>query len=58
VEEGAYSFTFLVPYQGGEITLSQQVRADNRGVFTGSVSLPSDASNARRTTGEKVVRRL
>jgi hypothetical protein len=46
VEEGAYSFTFLVPYQGGEITLSQQVRADNRGVFTGSVSLPSDARNA------------
>lgn len=38
-----YAFTFLVPFQGGDITLSQEVRADNRGVFTAGVSLPSDA---------------
>ncbi|WP_327137423.1 hypothetical protein OG585_27515 [Streptomyces sp. NBC_01340] len=38
-----YAFTFLVPFQGGDITVSQEVRADNRGVFTGSVALPSDA---------------
>ena len=43
-----YSFTFLVPFQGGDITLSQEVRAENRGVFTGSVTLPPDV-NGRRT---------
>ncbi|MGW0881742.1 hypothetical protein [Streptomyces sp. NPDC002671] len=36
-----YAFTFLVPYQGGDITVSQEVRADNRGVFRGRVALPS-----------------
>jgi hypothetical protein len=36
-----YAFTFLVPFQGGDITVSQEVRADNRGVFGGSVALPS-----------------
>ncbi|MER6978500.1 hypothetical protein [Streptomyces carpinensis] len=36
-----YAFTFLVPFQGGDITVSQEVRAENRGVFTGSVTLPS-----------------
>ncbi|MFD5793297.1 hypothetical protein ACFWIO_07110 [Streptomyces diastatochromogenes] len=36
-----YAFTFLVPFQGGDITVSQEVRADNRGVFDGSVALPS-----------------
>ena len=36
-----YAFTFLVPFQGGDITVSQEVRADNRGVFNGSVALPS-----------------
>ncbi|MFF3463826.1 hypothetical protein [Streptomyces sp. NPDC002619] len=38
-----YAFTFLVPFQGGDITMSQEVRADNRGVFTGSVELPDGA---------------
>ncbi|MBJ6640413.1 hypothetical protein H4K36_25740 [Streptomyces sp. DHE7-1] len=38
-----YAFTFLVPFQGGDITVSQEVRADNRGVFTGRVTLPADA---------------
>jgi len=38
-----YAFTFLVPFQSGDITVSQEVRADNRGVFTGSVALPSGA---------------
>ncbi|RPF35797.1 hypothetical protein [Streptomyces sp. TLI_185] len=38
-----YAFTFLVPFQGGDITVSQEVRADNRGVFNGSVALPSGA---------------
>ncbi|MGW2938739.1 hypothetical protein ACWDA7_44880 [Streptomyces sp. NPDC001156] len=36
-----YAFTFLVPFQGGDITVSQEVRADNGGVFGGSVGLPS-----------------
>ncbi|MEU6422846.1 hypothetical protein [Streptomyces spiralis] len=36
-----YAFTFLVPFQGGDITLSQEVRAGNRGVFTGNVALPN-----------------
>ncbi|MEU0603478.1 hypothetical protein ABZ484_35440 [Streptomyces sp. NPDC006393] len=36
-----YTFTFLVPFRGGDITVSQEVRAENRGVFTGSVTLPS-----------------
>ncbi|OXY98425.1 hypothetical protein [Streptomyces diastatochromogenes] len=36
-----YAFTFLVPFQGGDITVSQEVRADNRGVFDGNVALPS-----------------
>ncbi|MGW0992805.1 hypothetical protein ACWD5V_05750 [Streptomyces sp. NPDC002523] len=35
-----YAFTFLVPFQGGNITVSQEVRADNRGVFRGSITLP------------------
>ncbi|AVH56903.1 hypothetical protein C4B68_15175 [Streptomyces dengpaensis] len=35
-----YVLTLLVPFQGGDITVSQEVRADNRGVFTGSVALP------------------
>jgi hypothetical protein len=38
-----YAFTFLVPFQGGNITVSQEVRADNHGVFSGSVALPSGA---------------
>ncbi|WP_432043158.1 hypothetical protein [Streptomyces cadmiisoli] len=38
-----YTLTLLVPFQGGDITVSQEVRADNRGVFSGSVTLPSDA---------------
>ncbi|MER6633410.1 hypothetical protein ABT301_35235 [Streptomyces sp. NPDC000987] len=38
-----YAFTFLVPFQGGDITVSQEVRADSRGPFTGSVTLPPDA---------------
>ncbi|WP_189313878.1 DUF6612 family protein [Streptomyces brasiliensis] len=38
-----YAFTFLVPFQGGDITMSQEVRADNRGVFTGAVALPEGA---------------
>ncbi|MGW5195929.1 hypothetical protein [Streptomyces spiralis] len=38
-----YAFTFLVPYRGGDITVSQEVRAENYGVFTGRVSLPSGA---------------
>ncbi|WP_433452077.1 hypothetical protein ACQPXS_28480 [Streptomyces sp. CA-142005] len=36
-----YAFTFLVPFHGGDITVSQEVRADNRGVFDGQVALPS-----------------
>jgi hypothetical protein len=36
-----YAFTFLVPFQGGDITVSQEVRADNRAVFNGNVALPS-----------------
>ncbi|MEU2550080.1 hypothetical protein ACF1GY_09245 [Streptomyces sp. NPDC014684] len=39
-----YAFTFLVPFQGGDITVSQEVRADSRGVFTGRVTLPADAT--------------
>lgn len=39
-----YAFTFLVPFQGGDITMSQEVRADNRGVFGGSVELPDGAA--------------
>ncbi|WP_225836194.1 hypothetical protein [Streptomyces sp. NK08204] len=38
-----YAFTFLVPFRGGDITISQEVRADNRGVFSGSVALPAGA---------------
>jgi len=38
-----YAFTFLVPFQGRDITVSQEVRADNRGLFTGRVALPPDA---------------
>jgi hypothetical protein len=38
-----YAFTFLVPLAGGHITVSQQVRGDNLGVFGGSVTLPADA---------------
>ncbi|WP_250400784.1 hypothetical protein [Streptomyces cellostaticus] len=38
-----YAFTFLVPFRGGDITVSQEVRADNRGPFTGRVALPPDA---------------
>ncbi|WP_158690576.1 hypothetical protein [Streptomyces sp. 142MFCol3.1] len=38
-----YAYTFLVPYRGGDITVSQEVRADNHGVFTGRVTLPADA---------------
>ncbi|WP_333772092.1 hypothetical protein [Streptomyces sp. IBSBF 3136] len=38
-----YTFTFLVPFRGGDITVSQEVRADNRGVFGGTVALPSGA---------------
>jgi hypothetical protein len=38
-----YAFTFLVPFQGGDITVSQEVRAENYGVFTGRVALPSGA---------------
>ncbi|KUN85880.1 hypothetical protein AQJ66_13100 [Streptomyces bungoensis] len=36
-----YAFTFLVPFRSGDITVSQEVRADNRGVFGGTVTLPS-----------------
>ncbi len=36
-----YAFTFRVPFRGRDITVSQEVRADNRGVFGGSVALPS-----------------
>ncbi|MEV6288969.1 hypothetical protein AB0M41_00750 [Streptomyces sp. NPDC051896] len=36
-----YAFTFLVPFHGGDIAVSQEVRADNRGVFDGQVALPS-----------------
>ncbi|MEU6652806.1 hypothetical protein ABZ904_26070 [Streptomyces sp. NPDC046900] len=36
-----YAYTFLVPFQSGDITVSQEVRADNGGVFGGSVALPS-----------------
>ncbi|MFJ3334401.1 hypothetical protein [Streptomyces sp. NPDC086766] len=36
-----YAFTFLVPFRSGDITVSQEVRADNRGVFGGHVTLPS-----------------
>jgi hypothetical protein len=42
-----YAFTFLVPSQGGDITVSQAVRADDRGVFAGSVAL-ADARESRR----------
>ncbi|MGW0081425.1 hypothetical protein [Streptomyces sp. NPDC003393] len=38
-----YAFAFLVPYSGGDITVSQEVRAENYGVFTGTVTLPSGA---------------
>ncbi|MFI1567627.1 hypothetical protein ACH4ZX_32155 [Streptomyces sp. NPDC020490] len=38
-----YAFSFLVPFQGGDITVSQEVRADSRGPFTGSVTLPPGA---------------
>lgn len=38
-----YAFTFLVPFRNGDITVSQEVRADNRGVFGGTVTLPSGA---------------
>ncbi|MEU3984598.1 hypothetical protein AB0F77_31825 [Streptomyces sp. NPDC026672] len=38
-----YAFTFLVPFQGGDITMSQELRATNRGVFTGTVTLPAAA---------------
>ncbi|QNS04512.1 hypothetical protein [Streptomyces xanthii] len=38
-----FAFTFDVPYQGGAITVKQDVRADNRGVFDGTVRLPADA---------------
>lgn len=38
-----YAFTFLVPFRGGDITVSQEVRAENHGVFTGRVALPSGA---------------
>ncbi|WP_030806585.1 hypothetical protein [Streptomyces sp. NRRL F-2799] len=36
-----YTFAFLVPFHGGNITVSQDVRADSRGVFSGHVALPS-----------------
>ncbi|MFD7998828.1 hypothetical protein [Streptomyces mirabilis] len=42
-----YAYTFLIPYRAGDITVSQEVRADNRGVFAGSVALPSGAAAAR-----------
>jgi hypothetical protein len=38
-----YAFTFRVPFRSGDITVSQEVRAENRGVFTGSVTLPAGA---------------
>ncbi|MDQ0992659.1 hypothetical protein [Streptomyces sp. V3I7] len=38
-----YAFAFLIPFRGGDITVSQEVRADNRGMFSGSVALPSGA---------------
>ncbi|WP_316746147.1 hypothetical protein [Streptomyces sp. MK7] len=38
-----FAFTFLVPYRGGDIRVSQDVRAENRGVYSGSVALPSGA---------------
>ncbi|MGW7405073.1 hypothetical protein ACWGI9_15295 [Streptomyces sp. NPDC054833] len=36
-----YAFAFHVPFQSGDITVSQEVRADNHGVFTGHLALPS-----------------
>ncbi|MFF4573501.1 hypothetical protein [Streptomyces sp. NPDC001410] len=36
-----YAFAFHVPFQGGDITVSQEVRADNKGVFRGHLALPS-----------------
>ncbi|MEV6052672.1 hypothetical protein [Streptomyces sp. NPDC052107] len=38
-----FAFTFLVPYRGGDITVKQEVRAGNRGLFAGHVALPSGA---------------
>ncbi|MEV7686312.1 hypothetical protein ACFW1F_19105 [Streptomyces bungoensis] len=38
-----YTFTFLVPFRSGDITVSQEVRADARGVFDGTVALPPGA---------------
>ncbi|MFI7010150.1 hypothetical protein [Streptomyces sp. NPDC050145] len=40
-----FAFTFAVPYRGGTITVEQDVRADNRGVFDGTVRLPADATH-------------
>ncbi|MEU3252361.1 hypothetical protein ABZ659_15710, partial [Streptomyces sp. NPDC006997] len=34
------SFGFAIPYQGQQITYRQDVREDNRGVFSGDITLP------------------
>lgn len=36
-----YAFTFLVPFQGGDMTVSQEVWTGNRGSFDWSSALPA-----------------
>ncbi|WP_372345847.1 hypothetical protein [Streptomyces sp. KL116D] len=46
-----YAFTFVIPYRGKDITLTQELRQENRGVFEGRVTLPAEAAGAAGAAG-------
>ncbi|MBC2902481.1 hypothetical protein [Streptomyces cupreus] len=40
IKSHRFSFGFTIPYQGQQITYRQEVGEENRGVFTGDITLP------------------